>query len=76
MNAPQNSPRHDAPALRARYDTIRDEVRVKLHLLGMDAKDAFAKIEKEADQLGRELDHSAHEALGALVARLEKLLQH
>jgi len=52
----------DLAALR----TVRDEVHVKLHLAAMDARDAFRRLESDADAVTR--DASAR--LRALIERM------
>lgn len=50
--------------------TLRDELRVHVHLASMDAREAFARIEREAEHL---VAAPSRKALGALVERLERL---
>lgn len=50
--------------------TMLDEVRVKLHLAGMDAKDAFHEISRDAEKLRREAGHASQQAAGVLLKRL------
>ena len=52
---------------------IRDEIRVRLHLGGMDAKDAFHDVERELDSLGHELTVAGDETLEKAAEGLEKL---
>lgn len=62
--------------LRARLDelkTIRDDIRVRIHLAGMDAKDAFHKIEPRIDKLELELQHVAKDAGVAVGKTLHKV---
>lgn len=51
---------------------LRDDLRVRAHLLGMDAKEALQKIEPEIDRLERELDNAAGDAVGRLAKSLER----
>jgi chromosome segregation ATPase len=46
---------------------MRDEIRIKLHLAGMDAKDAWAKIEPRIDKL----EAQARDLRDDMVERLE-----
>ncbi len=62
-------------ALTARFETLRDELKLKAHLLGMDARDSIVEIEKSAESLGRKLDNATHEAFGKLIERLEGLMK-
>ena len=55
--------------------TLRDEVRVQLHLAGMDAKEKWNKLEPMLDAV----EHKAHEASEAsrtAVADAVKTLKH
>jgi hypothetical protein len=55
--------------------TIRDEVRVKLHLAGMEAKEeAWKKLEPRIDAVER-MAHEASEASRAAVADVVKVLK-
>jgi len=38
---------------------LRDEIRVRIHLLGMDAHDAWTDLERRFVQLERDLAHGA-----------------
>ena len=40
---------------------LADEVRVKLHLAGMDAKDAWEKIQPRIEEFGKRVDETAGE---------------
>lgn len=53
--------------------TLRDEIRVKLHLAGMEAKDNFEKLEKRAGQLSREISISSHRAVTEVKQHFEAL---
>ena len=56
--------------------TLRDEVRVKVHLAGMDAKDEWQKLEPQLNDVERaatELTDAARVALADALARLSKL---
>lgn len=48
--------------IRATADDLKqlaDEVRVKLHLAGMDAKDAWEKIQPRIEEFGKRVDETA-----------------
>ena len=60
--------------------TLRDEVKVKLHLAGMDAKDEWrklepqiAKLEAGVDQAAEEMSGATQEAVDDIVKRLQKI---
>jgi hypothetical protein len=52
---------------------LRDEIRVRIHLGGMDLKDAFDKLEKEADHLVAQVPPAANRALNDLAVRLRRI---
>jgi len=52
--------------------TLRDEIRLRIHLAGMDAREAFADVEKEAE---RAIGGSGRQALRKLIDRLERVRQ-
>lgn len=46
--------------------TLRDEIRVDIHLAGMEAKDSWKKLERrftDAENLAREASHTSKQAL-------------
>lgn len=65
--------RNDVDALRQSLSQLRDEVRVRIHLGGMDLRDAFEKIEHEADHLAARVPPAATRALNDLAARLRRI---
>ena len=57
--------------------TLSDEVRVKLHLAGMDAKDEWKKIEPrlaEIERAAEDLTDATRLAVNDTIARLDKIL--
>jgi len=72
MDKPKKTTRETLREQWTELKTLRDEIRVRAHLLGMDAKDALHAIEPEVDRLGQELDHAAEDA----ATRLAKALEH
>ncbi len=55
--------------------TLRDEVRVKLHLAGRDLKDQWGKLEPhlaEVEKAAKNLSEASHDAVADAVKRLEK----
>ena len=73
MDATDEELNLDAPALRRRLRELREEIRLKLHLAGMDARDAFEALEREADHVIHEVPGVDHRALVDVAARLRKL---
>jgi len=59
--------------LRDEARTLRDEIRLKLHLGGMDAKEAFQKLDKQADQLAGRAETELHVVWDEMVVQLKKL---
>ena len=54
-------------------DKLRGEIRLKLHLGGMDLRDAFAAIDKEAHTLGHTVSQATKMAVQDLNKRLQKI---
>ncbi len=50
--------------------TLRDELRLRIHLAGMDARAAFAQIERDAEHV---VGSTSRKALSGLIERLERL---
>jgi CBS domain-containing protein len=67
----------DGPsALRRRLDelrTLRDSIRVRLHLAKMDARDSFREIEPKIEKLERQIREIGEDATEKLTGALEKL---
>jgi hypothetical protein len=59
--------------IQGELQTLRDEVRVKLHLGAMEARDAFAGIEHDIEHAGTQLTQSSRRMLEQARARLKKL---
>lgn len=60
----------------AAMQTLRDEVRVRLHLAGMDAKDEWKKLEPHLEEVERAavaLTAATERAVTDAVARLRRL---
>jgi len=63
-----------------RLQTLRDEVRVKIHLASMNVKDQWKKLEPGIEEVEKEVGKAAHDiseksknALNDALKRLEKL---
>jgi hypothetical protein len=55
--------------------TLRDEVRVRLHLAGMEAKEAWSKIEptlQDAEKLAEDVSETSRNALGDILKRVQE----
>jgi hemerythrin superfamily protein len=66
MDAPQSHEHKPFDELK----TMLDEVRVKLHLAGMDAKDAFHDISRDAEKLASQAGRASEAAAKKLLERL------
>ena len=56
--------------------TLRDEVKVRLHLAGMEVKAEWNKLEPhlfEVEQAAKEVNESSHRAVSEAIAKLKKL---
>jgi hypothetical protein len=52
--------------------TMRDEIKVKLHLAGQEAKDRWQKIEPEIEKAGNEVAKTSRATLDELVSRVKE----
>jgi len=52
---------------------LRDDIKVRLHLGAMDARDAFQNIEHELDHVGREITRATRHSLENVRDELKKL---
>ena len=52
---------------------LRDEIRVKVHLAGMDIKDAWATLNADADRVSQETSVAARDALHGLIEQFKAL---
>ena len=58
----------------ATLQTLRDEIRVRLHLAGMDAKDAWDKLEPkivEAERLAEDVSEASRHAMSDIVKKVQ-----
>jgi hypothetical protein len=51
---------------------LRDEIRVRIHLAGMDAKKAWRKLEPQIDKLDRQLDAAGARVSAELEGAIEQ----
>ncbi len=80
MNQDQTQQKSEVQNNLDRLQTLRDEVKVRLHLAGMDAKDTWNKLEPRIDDVERQVAKAADEltdatraALNDVIGRLQKL---
>jgi hypothetical protein len=65
--------RDEARIARENLQRLRDELRVRIRLGGMELRDTFEKIEKEADHLVSRAEPVAARALNEVASRLRRL---
>jgi hypothetical protein len=63
----------DWKQVREDAQALRDEIRLKLHLGGMNARDAFQRFERDAEQLAQKLGADSRVAWTNLVQGMKKL---
>jgi hypothetical protein len=63
----------EAKAARRDLERLRDEVRKRIHLAGMELRDQFEEIEREAEHLANRVEPVAAHALNQLAVRLRRL---
>ena len=64
---------NDNAALKRSLQQLRDEIRVRIHLGGMELRDTFEKLEREADHLVAQVPPAATRALNDVAARLRRV---
>jgi hypothetical protein len=64
--------KHSIPSQRE-LETRLDELRVRLHLGGMDAREKFEAIRHDVGALGRKAASATKEGLDKLIDRIEEL---
>jgi hypothetical protein len=52
--------------------TMRDEIKVKLHLAGQEAKERWQKIEPEIEKAGNEVAKTSKATIDELVTRVKE----
>ena len=63
----------DWKQIREDAQALRDEIRLKLHLGGMEARDAFHRLERDAEHLAQKLGADSRGAWTDLVQGMKKL---
>jgi hypothetical protein len=76
----QSGLKEDLAGLKHDLKTLRDELRLKMHLAGMELKTEWEKLEPEADRAWRDFSESsaaaAKELRDRLIAFKEQLKKH
>ena len=68
MNETTTELKQEMKKSRALLYTLRDEIRVKLHLAGMDAKDQWKKLEPRLHEIEQSADDVSEASKAAVVA--------
>jgi hypothetical protein len=75
MNQTTTDLRAEIMKLRQSLETLRDEVRVRIHLGAMDAKDAWKKIETQIAAAEDAAEHASESSREALKKALQAVKQ-
>lgn len=73
MAKPNDALAREIEEIRGELQRLRDEIRVRLHLGAMDARDAFVSVEHDIDHIGRDVTHATRGALDNARKELKKL---
>jgi hypothetical protein len=52
--------------------TLVGEIRVKMHLAGMEARDRWKELSADAEHIGREVDQASRTAVEEMIGRLKQ----
>ena len=75
MSLTTNQIENELEDTRALIRTLRDEIKVKLHLAGMDARATWQKLDAGSEKLVRELGKASRETIDAIITELRRLNQ-
>jgi len=78
MHSPLSNPQEQISHALTRVQTLRDEIRVQVHLAGMEAKDAWTRLEPQlvdAERFAKEATEASGKAIHDLVKRAETFLE-
>ena len=64
--------KHDFKSALESLQTLRDEVRVKMHLASMDAKDQWSKLEVDLDDAQRDAENVTHDTRVKVAEKLDQ----
>jgi hypothetical protein len=73
MATNQNALNREIDGLWSEVARLRDETRVRLHLGAMDARDAFAQIEREVEHTARDASQATKRVLDNARTQLREL---
>lgn len=65
--------KNETAALVQSLAQLRDEIRVRIHLGGMELRETFDKLEHEADHLAAQVPPAATRALNDIAVRLRRV---
>jgi hypothetical protein len=69
----QAEAKEEATVVRQRIEQLRDELRVRIHLGGMELREAFDKLEREADHLLAQVPPVAARTLNQIAVGLRRI---
>lgn len=65
--------KQEAKDARQQLAELRDELRVRIHLGGMELRDTFERLEREADHLVAQVPPAAAHALNQVAVKLRQI---
>jgi hypothetical protein len=65
--------KQEANDARQRLQQLRDEIRVRIHLGGMELRETFERLEREADHLVAQVPPAAAHTLNQVAVQLRKI---
>jgi len=69
----KNEAKREANDARQQLEQLRDEIRVRIHLGGMELREAFERLEREADRVVAQVPPAASHALNQVAVKLRQL---
>jgi hypothetical protein len=73
MTTDTNKPKSDLENPVQILRMLRDEIRLRIHLAGMDVREQWDKLDQEAEKLAQRAERASAQALDELIAKLKKL---
>jgi hypothetical protein len=73
MNPTTSTPKNELGNPLNILRTLRDEVRVRIHLAGMEARERWEKLDRDAEKLASRAEHASTNAIDELIGKLERL---
>jgi hypothetical protein len=65
--------KHELDKPLATLKTLRDEIKVRIHLAGMEARETWSQLDSEADKLARKAEQASRRALDEVIGKLQEL---